>query len=53
MITDVMITEVINLIEDMKIDEEIRITHDCILKITLLNLKCFLFIIFTGKYILE
>ena len=29
-----MITEVINSREDMKVDEEIRVSYDCILKIT-------------------
>ena len=29
-----MITEVINSREDIKVDEEIRVSYDCILKIT-------------------
>ena len=29
-----MIAEVINSREDIKVDEEIRVTYDCILKIT-------------------
>ena len=30
----VMITEVVNSREDIKVDEEIRVTYDCILMIT-------------------
>ena len=30
----VIITEVINSREDIKVDEEIRVSYDCILKIT-------------------
>ena len=48
-----MITEVINSREDIKVDEEIRVAYNCILKIAYFVLKYFLFLIlcFIGRWV--